>query len=102
MPKKRRERLAVERAEKYAPMPTGGSFMADICGAVVAMLVIAAVSAFYGWPVRDHVLIPTSVTIGGFLVGFLGQRRLAGLSREARHRSSNKSTAMRMASRGSA
>ena len=84
MPQERRERLAVERAEQYAPMPTGGAFMAGICGAVVALLANAAVSAFYGWHVRDHILIATFVTIAGFLVGFFGQRRLAGLSRKAR------------------
>jgi hypothetical protein len=50
----------------------------------VALLAIAAVSAFYGWRVRDHILIATFVTLGGFLIGFLGQRRLAGLSRKAR------------------
>ena len=58
--------------------------MAGVCGAVVALLAGAAVSAFYGWRVRDHVLITTCVTIGGFLVGFLGHRRMAGLSRKAR------------------
>ena len=78
MPQKWRERLAVERAEKYAPMPTGGSFMAGVCGAVVALLADAALSAFYGWHVGDHVLIAAFVAIGGFLVGFLGHRRLAG------------------------
>ena len=74
MPQKWREHLAVERAEKYAPMPTGGSFMAGVCGAVVALLADAALSAFYGWHVGDHVLIAAFVA----LVGFLGHRRLAG------------------------
>ena len=58
--------------------------MAGVCGAVVALLADAALSAFYGWHVGDHVLIAAFVASGGFLVGFLGQRRLAGRSRKAR------------------
>ena len=58
--------------------------MAGVCGAVVALLADAALSAFYGWHVGDHVLIAAFVAIGGFLVGFLGHRRLAGRSRKAR------------------
>ena len=48
--------------------------MAGVCGAVVALLADAALSAFYGWHVGDHVLIAAFVA----LVGFLGRRRLAG------------------------
>lgn len=84
MPHERRNRLAAERAEKYAPMPTGGAFMAGVCGAVVAVLADTAFSAFYGWRVRDHLLIATFMAIAGFLAGVLVHRRLAGLSRKAR------------------
>jgi hypothetical protein len=84
MAQKERERRAAERAEQYAPMPTGGAFMAGLCGAIVALLGNVAVSAFYGWQLLDHVLIAVIVTATGFLVGFLGYKRLARLSREAR------------------
>jgi hypothetical protein len=84
MPQQSRERRAVERAEKYAPMPTGGLFMAGISGAAIALMADFAFSAFYGWRVRDHVWIAAFVALGGFLVGFLVHRQLAGLSRKAR------------------
>lgn len=71
-------------------MPMGGSFMAGVSGAVVALLADAAVSAFYGWRIRDHVLIATLLAVGGFLVGFLAHRRLAGLSRKARRAELNR------------
>jgi hypothetical protein len=65
-------------------MPTGGSFMAGVSGAVVAVLGNVGVSAFYGWRVLDHLLIAALVTVAGFLIGVLGYRRLARLSRKAR------------------
>jgi hypothetical protein len=79
-----RERLATERAEKYAPRPTGGAFMAGVYTAAVVLLLDIAFSAFYGWRVRDHLLIATMVTASGFVVGVIGYWRLAHLSRKAR------------------
>jgi hypothetical protein len=58
--------------------------MAGVCGAVVAVLADFAFSAFYGWRVRDHLLIATFIAIGGFLAGVLVHRRLVGLSQKAR------------------
>jgi hypothetical protein len=71
-------------------MPAGGSFMAGVCGAVLALLADVTVSAFYGWRIRDHVLIAMFLAIGGFLVGFLAHRRLAALSRKARRAELNR------------
>ena len=85
MPENWREHLAVERAEKYAPKPTGGAFMAGVCIATVALLADIAFSAFCGWRVRDHILVATIVTALGFLVGVVGYWRLGRLSRKARH-----------------
>lgn len=84
MDSKGREARAARRAERYAPMPTGGSLMAGICGAVVALIGSVAVAAFYGWQLRDHVLIAACVTSAGFLVGLVGYKRLARLNRRAR------------------
>ena len=85
MPQNWRDRLAVERAEKYAPKPTGGAFMAGVAVAGAALLGDFAFSAFYGWRVPDHMLIAALVTALGFLVGVIGYWRLARLSRRARH-----------------
>ena len=85
MPQNWRDRLAVERAEKYAPKPTGGAFMAGVALAGAALLGDFAFSAFYGWRVPDHMLIAALVTALGFLVGITGHWRLARLSRRARH-----------------
>jgi hypothetical protein len=85
MPQNWRDRLAVERAEKYAPKPTGGAFKAGVALAGAALLGDFAFSAFYGWRVRDHMLIAALVTALGFLVGITGHWRLARLSRRARH-----------------
>ena len=54
MPQNWRDRLAVKRAEKYAPKPTGGAFMAGVALAGAALLGDFAFSAFYGWRVPDH------------------------------------------------
>ena len=50
-----------------------------------ALLGDFAFSAFYGWRVRDHMLVAALVTALGFLVGVIGYWRLARLSRRARH-----------------
>jgi hypothetical protein len=85
MPQKWRERLSVERAEMYAPKPTGGAFMAGVCVAFTALLLDVAFSAFYGWRVRDHIFIAVLVAATGFLAGVIGYWRLGRLSRKARH-----------------
>lgn len=79
-----RTALATERAEAYAPRPTGGSLMAGVCGAVVALLGDVAVSTFYGWRAREHLLLAAAVSAAGFVVVFLGYKRKAQLSRHAR------------------
>jgi hypothetical protein len=66
-------------------MPQGGSVMAGVCGAVVAWLGDATVSAFYGWRVLDHPLIAALVIVAGFGVGFLAHKRWRRISRKARH-----------------
>jgi hypothetical protein len=84
MDQNERTSLANERADRYAPKPTGGSLMAGVCGTVVAVLGDLTISAFYGWRTLDHLLILALVSVSGFLVGFLGYKRLARTSRKAR------------------
>ena len=79
-----RQQLATERAEAYAPKPTGGSIMAGVCVATVVLLGWFAVSRFYGWALREHLLIALVSAPSGFLVGLVGYKRLAHLSRTAR------------------
>ncbi len=65
---------ARDRAELYAPRPSGGSIMAGVCVAVVAFLGVMVVSGFYGWEVRDNVLPACLITAAGFCVGFAGYK----------------------------
>lgn len=74
---------ARDRAEAYAPQPTGGSVMAGVCVAVVAFLGVASLSGFYGWEVRDNVLLACLITGAGFVVGFVAYKNLKRLNRAA-------------------
>lgn len=85
MDQNEREDLASERAEGYAPQPTGGAFMAGVCVACVALVGHIWIAAFYDWRVRDHLFVAALLTIGGFVVGLLAYRRLARRNRAARH-----------------
>ena len=78
-----KNRLARERAEAYAPAPTGGAVMAGLCVAVVALVLDFVVSGFYDWRVSDHLIVALAVTIAGFWIGFLAYRNLARLNRRA-------------------
>ena len=72
-----RQTLARDRAEGYAPAPTGGSLMAGLCAAAVALGGDFVVSGFYGWDVRNHPIVAVGVTVVGFLTGWVGYKRLA-------------------------
>jgi hypothetical protein len=78
-----RENLAAERAEHYAPKPTGGSFMAGVCGAVIALLGEVALSRFYGWRLFANPWL-TALSMGaGFLIVYVGYIRAKRLNRRA-------------------
>jgi hypothetical protein len=85
MEQRQREDLAIERADKYAPMPEGGSLMAGVTGALTAWLGDAVLSRFYDWQVLDHPLIATLLIVAGFIVGVFVHKRLRRTSRKARH-----------------
>lgn len=67
---------ASDRAEAYAPRPTGGSIMAGVCVAVVTFLGVMVVSGFYGWEVRDNALLACLITATGFVTGFVAYKNL--------------------------
>jgi hypothetical protein len=78
-----RQTLAQDRAEKYAPAPTGGSLMAGVCTAAVLLGGDFVVSGFYGWKVSDNLILAAAVTLGGFFAGMIGYKRLARTNRRA-------------------
>lgn len=57
--------------------------MAGLCVAVVALGGDLVISAFYGWPAQDNLLIAALITLAGFLVGFIGYKRVARSNRRA-------------------
>lgn len=84
MNKDERTALAAERAQRYAPNPTGGAVMAGVCGAAVVLLVDVSASGFYGWRVIDHVCLTTIAMAAGFLLVAIGYLRAKRLNRTAR------------------
>lgn len=78
-----KRKLSEERAAAYAPAPTGGSAMAGLCVAMVALVADFAVSGFYGWEVRDHIPVAAGLVIAGFLAGWAGYKRLARANKRA-------------------
>lgn len=79
----RKQKLAADRAELYAPAPTGGSIMAGFCAGVVALLGVFGVSGFYARQVEDHLFLTAAITALGFLTGLIGYKRLARANRRA-------------------
>jgi hypothetical protein len=79
-----REALAAQRAEQYAPHPTGGAMMAGVCGATVTLLGDVSLSKFYGWGLLSHPLLSGMAVALGFLFVLLGYLRAQRLSRKAR------------------
>jgi hypothetical protein len=85
MEEKRRNDLAADRAEKYAPRPTGGAVMAGATGAGLLLAADAVIAGFYGWRLRDHLLLLSILMGCGFLLGLFVFLRLNRLNRRARH-----------------
>lgn len=80
----RRKHEAAQRAEVYAPRPTGGSALAGFCGATVAVLIAYLVGRNYGWRLEEQSVIAALVVGVGFAVGFVGYRRARERNRVAR------------------
>lgn len=78
-----KEREAAERAEVYAPKPTGGPWLAGGCGAVVAMVVLYTIAEVYVLPVRANLAIAVPVVLAAFVTVYLGYQRARGRNRKA-------------------
>ncbi|MNE50414.1 hypothetical protein D3C87_341020 [compost metagenome] len=79
----RKQKLAGERAELYAPAPTGGSTMAGLCAGTVSLLGVFVVSGFYGHDVKDHLVLTAVATAVGFLAGVIGYKKVARANHRA-------------------
>lgn len=78
------EKEAADRAEKYAPKPTGGSLGAGASGAVVGAVTAWGVLSFYGWSAAPNALLIVGAAVVGFVVVFVGYKRLSRKNRRAR------------------
>lgn len=81
-----RRQKAAERAEVYAPRPTGGPWLAGFCGAVVAMVVLYTIGQVYELPVRENLIIVAPLVVAAFGLGFDGYRRAKRKHRKAQAR----------------
>lgn len=84
MEEKTRDHLARERADEYAPHPTGGLGMAGVLGAGLVLGAVAVVCGFYGWKLQDHLLMLLGLMAVGFGVALIVYTRLAKKNRRAR------------------
>lgn len=74
---------AAERAERYAPKPTGGAWRAGLNGAVVALIGVYIVGSFYDVPLRFSFLAAVPIVMISYLVVYVGYRRARGRNRTA-------------------
>lgn len=79
-----REQLAAERANAYAPKPTGGYVVAGLSGGAFAFVADLAVSKFYGWRMLDHLWIAAAATWVGLIIGVSIYATLDRRNRRAR------------------
>jgi hypothetical protein len=77
------QREAAERAEAYAPRPTGGAWRAGLSGGVVALVGLFAAGQFYGLRVRDHLLVVLPILAAASVAGFVAYRRARSRNRLA-------------------
>jgi hypothetical protein len=79
----KREREAAERAEVYAPKPTGGAWLAGFCGAVVAMVVLFTIGKVYELPLQPNLIFAVPIVLAAFIAVYVGYRRARGRNRKA-------------------
>jgi hypothetical protein len=80
----KRKREAAERAELYAPTPTGGPWLAGLCGATVAMVALYTIGKVYALPLGENWVPVVMITLASFLVVCVGYRRARERNRKAR------------------
>lgn len=83
MDKSTLQREAAERAEIYAPLPTGGAWRAALCGGVVALVAVFAVSEFYGWRMADHLPVVLPILVAASVFAFVAYGRARRRNRRA-------------------
>ncbi|KQW81974.1 hypothetical protein [Brevundimonas sp. Root1279] len=83
MDQPRLQREAADRAEVYAPRPTGGAWRAALCGGVVALVAVFAVSEFYGWRMVDHLPVVVPILVASTVAAFIGYGRARRRNRRA-------------------
>lgn len=78
-----RRQEAAERAEVYAPRPTGGPWLAGLCGAVVAMVALFTVGKVYELPLGPNLIFAVPIVLAAFVTVYVGYRRARGKNRRA-------------------
>jgi hypothetical protein len=80
----KRKREAAERAELYAPKPTGGPWLAGLCGATVAMVALYTIGKVYALPLRQNLTAVALITLASYVAVYVGYRRARERNRKAR------------------
>lgn len=78
-----RRKEAAERAEVYAPKPTGGAWLAGACGAVVAMVVLFTIGKIYELPLQPNLIFAAPIVLTAFVSVYIGYRRARDKNRKA-------------------
>jgi len=84
MDENERDILAEERANIYAPKPTGGAALSGFCGSTLALLAAVMVSKFYALPLEDYLAETIAFTAVAFGGGAVIHYRLRRVNRKAR------------------
>lgn len=79
-----RDILADQRANIYAPKPTGGAALSGFCGSTLALLAAVMISKFYGLSLEDYLAETIAFTIVAFGGGAVIHHRLRRVNRKAR------------------
>lgn len=80
------EQAAWDRAEKYAPKPTGGALRTGFTGAAVGAMAIWGVLGFYSLRPASHAPWIVGGALIGFIAAFVAYKRLARKNIRARNR----------------
>jgi len=76
-------KAAEEKAELYAPRPTGGYFVSGLCGATIGLLITHTTSLFYDLPQATAFAAGIASSALGTLTGLYIYRRSRHRNRKA-------------------
>lgn len=74
---------ASDRAEVYAPKPTGGSLMAGFSVGLIALGAIYGVLRFYNHRLAEFPVVVSAIVLASTLIGFASYKRAARKHRRA-------------------